>query len=116
MPYRTGTVLLLAALAWTGPAGAQVKPAGEVLSPKLVTFEPTKPLTISQALESVTYQTGIAVKDLRTGASDKPFQFKVLNKVRFWDVMDLLANQAGASLSLYRSDGVIGLVEGKPRA
>jgi hypothetical protein len=77
------------------------------LAPKLFTLEENG-VTLSRALAELAKQTGNTVEDLREMDTDPKFNLK-LNKVTFWEALDVIAREADARVSLYERGGKIAL-------
>ncbi len=75
------------------------------LAPKLVTIDAE--LTLSQALTELEKQTGIKVEDRRE--SDDPKMKLKLNKVTFWQALDVIARESDAVVNYYQGSKGLGL-------
>jgi hypothetical protein len=80
------------------------------LAPKLVTIDAE--LTLSQALAELEKQTEIKVEDRRE--SDDPKMKLKLNKVTFWQALDVIAGESDAVVNYYQGSKGLGLMKRPP--
>jgi hypothetical protein len=79
------------------------------------TFTIKKILSLSEALEELEKQTGVAVEDRRNGGSDPKLNLD-LNKLTFWQAVDQIAKEADVRVSIYERDGKVAIQDGPHRA
>lgn len=104
-----GVVLLLPV---GRPAAAEKKNGG---TPEARLFTLKKIVSLSEALEELEKQTGVAVEDRRNNQQDPKLNLD-LNKVTFWQALDEIARDADVRVSLYERDGTVAIQDGPHRA
>lgn len=106
--------LVLASCAPARATETTADPAKD-LAPRIVTLQESS-ISLAQALEALTRQTGIEVADRRQDKAENPKIKLDLKQVPFWQALDTIAREADLRVSLYQKDGKIALVDGPHRA
>src|SRR5439155_17450403 len=80
-------------------------------APRTVTSE-KKQILLSEALSEIAKQTGVQVEDRRESNNEDTRLTLPLQKGTIWEVLDAVAREADARISLFQSDGKIAIADG----